>query len=323
MKTISIVTPCYNEENGIGECYENVRTLFATALKSYDYEHVFCDNASTDGTVAVLRRIARSDPRVKIIVNSRNFGPLRSTYNGVMATSGDAVLLFLPADMQDPPSLLPEFVKLWEAGYEVVYGIRAQREEAWLMRRIRGLYYSLLTHFSELDVPPGVGDFQLVDRKVVEAMRRIDDRYPFMRMMTFECGFRAVGVPYRWQVRRHGTSRNSLMRLIDQGINGFVTFTAAPIRITLFAGFVIAALSICYALFNLVLGVLYYREIAPPGILTIITAIFFFGGVQLFVLGIVGEYVLGVYSQSRKKPVVFERERINFEGQTFGDEDRT
>jgi glycosyltransferase involved in cell wall biosynthesis len=319
MKTISIVTPCYNEENGIEECYENVRTIFATVLKSYHYEHVFCDNASTDGTVAVLRRIARSDPHVKIIVNSRNFGPLRSTYNGVMATSGDAVLLFLPADMQDPPSLLPEFVKLWEAGYEVVYGIRAQREEAWLMRRIRALYYSLLTHFSELDVPPGVGDFQLVDRKVVEAMRRIDDRYPFMRMMTFECGFRAVGVPYRWQVRRHGRSGNSLLRLIDQGINGFVTFTAAPIRITLFAGFVIAALSICYALFNLILGLVYYREIAAPGILTIITAIFFFGGVQLFVLGIVGEYVLGVYSQSRKKPVVFERERINFEEQTSGD----
>src|SRR5204863_3140262 len=136
--------------------------------------------------------------------------------------------------------------------------------------------------------------------------------YPFMRMMTFECGYRAVGVPYRWEARRHGRSKNSLLRLVDQAINGFVTFTTAPIRLTLFAGFVIATLSILYSVFNLLLGILYYRELAPPGIITIITAIFFFAGVQLFVIGMVGEYIIGIYSQARRKPVVFERERINF-----------
>ena len=313
MKTISVVTPCYNEQSGIRECYDQLRAIFATELVGYDREHIFCDNASTDGTVDVLRQIASADPQVKVIVNARNFGPLRSTYNGVMAATGDAVLLFLPADLQDPPSLLPQFVKLWELGYEVVYGIRAQRNEPWLMRSLRNVYYRMLTQFSDLEVPPGVGDFQLVDRKVVEAMRAIDDSYPFMRMMTFECGFRAVGVPYRWEVRRHGVSKNSLLRLIDQGINGFVTFTTAPIRMTLFAGFMLAAVSILYAVFNLVLGLIYYRELAQPGIITIITAVFFFAGVQLFVLGILGEYILGIYSQARRKPVVFERERINFE----------
>jgi len=230
-----------------------------------------------------------------------------------MATSGDAVLLFLPADLQDPPSLLPEFVKLWEVGYEVIYGIRAQRNEGWIMRCVRNIYYRVLTKLSELEMPPGVGDFQLVDRKVIEAMRQIDDPYPFMRMMTFECGFRSVGVPYRWQARRHGKSKNSLLRLIDQGMNGFVTFTVAPVRVTLFAGFIIAALSMVYALLNFLMGLIFFREFTAPGIMSIITAIFFFSGVQLFVIGMLGEYILGIHSQTRKKPVVFERERINFE----------
>jgi glycosyltransferase involved in cell wall biosynthesis len=312
VKTISIVTPCFNEEGGIRECYESVRDILSSELKEYEYEHIFCDNASTDRTVEILREIARSDTRAKIIINSRNFGPLRSTYNGVMSATGDAVLLFLPVDLQDPPSLLPEFVKLWRAGYEVVYGIRAERTEPWIMRSMRSGFYRLLTKFSDLDVPPGVGDFQLVDRKVVEAMRHIQDTQPFMRMMTFECGFRAVGVPYRWQTRRHGSSKNTFLRLFDQAMNGFVTFTVAPVRLALFAGFSIAVLSIVYSLISLVIGMLYYQEIAAPGIMTIITAIFFFSGVQLFVIGMIGEYILGIHSLARKRPLVFERERINF-----------
>ena len=160
----------------------------------YTREHIFCDNASTDTSLEILKEIAASDPHVKVIVNARNFGPLKNSYNGVMAATGDAVLLLLPADMQDPPELIPQFVKLWADGNEIVYGIRATREEGWLMKRTRGAYYRLLTRFSEVKVPPGVGDFQLVDRRVIEAMRSVKDGYPFMRMMTFECGGSAVGV---------------------------------------------------------------------------------------------------------------------------------
>jgi hypothetical protein len=229
-----------------------------------------------------------------------------------MAAAGDAVVLFLPADMQDPPDLIPEFVKLWESGYEVVYGIRKVREESLLMRTVRGIYYRALTGLSELSVPPGVGDFQLADRKVVEAMRHIDDAYPFMRMMTFECGFRAVGVPYTWTRRQRGVSKYTLSRLIEDGMNGLVTFTAAPLRLVLFIGFALAALSLAYAFVNLVLGLVYFGKLAPPGTMTIITALFFFGGVQLFSIGVLAEYVLAIYSQVRRKPVVFERERINF-----------
>lgn len=312
MKTISIVTPCYNEQMNVRECYAAIRTLFDNELKGYVREHVFCDNASTDRTVEILREIAAEDKNVRVILNARNFGPMRSNYNGVMAATGDAVLLFFPADMQDPPELIPQFVELWAQGYEVVYGIRKIREENATMRALRQLYYRMLTSLSELTLPRGVGDFQLVDRKVIEAMRMIEDSYPFMRMMTFECGFRSVGVPYKWVERRRGVSRNSLLNLIDQGMNGLVTNTLAPLRLLLFGGFVIAALALAYAFFNLVLGVIYYRTIAQPGIMTIITAVFFFGGVQLFSIGVLAEYVLAIYAQVRRKPVVFERERINF-----------
>jgi glycosyltransferase involved in cell wall biosynthesis len=313
VKTISIVTPCYNEELNVRDCYEAVRRIFEEKLHDYKYEHIFCDNASDDHTVDILREIAATDKSVRVIVNARNFGPLRNTYNGVMASTGDAVLLFLPADLQDPPELIPDFVKLWEAGNEIVYGIRATRQEGAFMRGIRNIYYQLLTRFSEVKVPPGVGDFQLVDRRVVEAMRQIRDGYPFMRMMAFECGGRSVGVPYTWLARKKGLSKNRAAALIDQGINGLVSFTNGPLRFGLFFGFVISFLSIAYAIINLLIGLIMYRRMAEPGIITLIVAMFFFGGVQLFFMGMIGEYVLAIYGQVREKPVVFERERVNFD----------
>lgn len=316
MKTISVVTPCFNEELTVQDCYEAVRKVFQGALTGYHYEHVFCDNASTDRTLEILRAIAAADPNVRVIVNARNFGPLKNTYNGVMASSGDAVLLFLPADMQDSPELLPQFVQRWEEGYEIVYGIRATREEGWVMRGLRNLYYRALTRFSELNVPPGVGDFQLVDRRIINAMREVRDGAPFLRMMTFECGGRAIGIPYTWQARKKGTSKNRLSALFGQGMNGLVSFTGAPLRFGLFVGFILAAVSLTYAVLNFVLSLAFYQRLSEPGIMTLIVAMFFFGGVQLFFMGMIGEYVLAIYGQVREKPVVFERERINFEKAT-------
>jgi len=313
VKTISVITPCYNEELNIRDCYEAVRRVFDDKLQGYRREHIFCDNASEDRSVEILREIAAADKSVRVIVNARNFGPLRNTYNGVMSAGGDAVLLFMPADLQDPPELIPDFVKLWEAGNEIVYGIRAVREEGRVMRSIRNAYYRVLTRFSEIKVPPGVGDFQLVDRRVVEAMRRVRDGYPFMRMMTFECGGRAVGVPYTWRERKKGLSKNRAAALIDQGINGLVSFTSAPLRFGLLAGFVISLISIAYSIINFLIGLILYQRLAEPGIVTLIVAMFFFGGVQLFFMGMIGEYVLAIYGQVREKPVVFERERVNFD----------
>ncbi len=313
MKTISVVTPCYNEEENIRECYAEVRRIFEQELPGYAREHVFCDNASSDSTVAILREIAATDPSVKIILNARNFGPLRSNYNGVMAATGDAVLLFLPADLQDPPNLLPRFARLWEQGNQIIYGIRATRQEGAVMRMTRKLYYRAVARMSYVEVPVDVGDFQFVDRVVVEAMRQIDDAYPFMRMMTFECGFTAVGVAYEWQARKRGLSKNRLIHLIDQGMNGLVTFWNAPLRVALFAGFGLAALSILYAFVTVLISIAGGGGLAPRGIPTLIVALFFFSGVQLLVLGLIGEYVLAIYAQVRRKPLVFERERVNFE----------
>jgi polyisoprenyl-phosphate glycosyltransferase len=308
-----VVTPCYNEEDGIEECYRAVKALFDEKLPGYRREHVFCDNASTDRTVEILRKIAADDPDVKVIVNQRNFGPVRSSYNGVLAASGDAVVIFMPADLQDPPELIPEMVHHWENGVEIVYGIRATRSEGLVMKTIRKFYYRLISGFSTIKVPPDVGDYQLVDRKILNGMRKIDDAYPFMRIMTFEVGGRTLGIPYHWRARKHGLSKNSLLMLLDQGLNGLVTFTVAPIRMALYFGFLIAFLSVAYAILNMIGGLIFYGHIAQPGIMTLIVAMFFFGGVQLFFLGLLGEYILAIYGQVRKRPLIVERERINFE----------
>jgi hypothetical protein len=223
-----------------------------------------------------------------------------------------AVLLFLPADLQDPPELLPRFVRLWEQGNEIVYGMRAKRQEGIIMRSCRKIFYRVVARMSYIDVPLDVGDFQLVDRKVVDAMRKVDDAYPFMRMMTFEAGFTAVGVAYEWKKRERGMSKNRLLHLIDQGMNGLVTFWNAPLRLAIFAGFGLAAISIFYAILTIILAVVQGDGLAPRGIPTLIVALFFFSGTQLFVLGLIGEYILAIYSQVRKKPLVVERERINF-----------
>ena len=313
MKTISVVTPCFNEEDGIRTCYETVRDIFSNKLSEYRLEHIFCDNASSDGTVEILRELASVDPAVRVIVNARDFGASRSCFNGVLSATGDAVLIFLPADLQDPPELIPEFVNLWQNGYEIVYGIRAVREEGFILRNARKLYYRALSKLSDLSVPPDVGDFQLVDRKVVEGMRQVKDVYPYMRMMTFECGFRAVGVSYTWKARRHGKSNAHLKNLLDLGLKGFVTFTKAPVRLALYGGFLLAAACIIYSIFSFIYGMIYYQQIAAPGVVTIITAMFFFGGVQMFFLGMIGEYILQIYSQVRQAPLVVERERINFD----------
>lgn len=311
MKTISIITPCYNEEASVEECVETVSKLFAKELPNYDYEHIFCDNCSTDRTVEILKAIAATNSSIKIIVNSRNFGILKNTYNGVLAATGDAVLLFLPVDLQDPPELIPDFVRHWENGYEIVYGLRAQREEGFLIRSARKAYYRLLSRLTYVDYPPDAGDFQLVDRKVHEAMKQIDDAQPFMRLMTFESGFRSIGVKYTWRARKHGVSRNRLSHMFGQGINGIISFSGAPVRAALLSGFVISFLSIMYSVAVFFLALFGHID-SPAGIPTLIAALFFFGGVQIFFIGVLGEYILAIFNQVRRKPMVVERERINF-----------
>lgn len=311
-KTISVVTPCYNEENAIAECIEVVSQIFKIHLSKYNLEHIICDNCSNDRTVEILKNLSTTNSDIKIIVNSRNFGILKNTYNGVMAASGHAVVLFLPADLQDPPELIPKMVAMWESGFEVVFGIRDKSEEGIVLKSARKFYYRVLSRLTYVDYPPDVGDFQLVDRIVIESMRRIDDMQPFMRLMTFDCGFRSIGIKYTTRARKHGKSRNPVLQMFNQGLNGIISFSTAPVRIALLVGGFISISSFIYAVTIIILKLTGYID-APQGTITIITAIFFFGGLQLLFTGLVGEYILAIFNQVRKKPLVIERERINFD----------
>jgi glycosyltransferase involved in cell wall biosynthesis len=315
-KTISIVTPCYNEEDNVRPCYAAVLDVFRNQLPGYDYEHIFCDNASTDSTPEKLRELAGADPRVKVILNARNFGPLRSTFNGVLATRGDAVLLCLPADLQDPPDLIPELVRKWEEGYEIVYGVRKQREENPLMTAVRKAYYRVVNRLASIYLPEDAGEFQLVDRKVVDALRCYEDHHPYLRGMVASCGFRSTGIDYVCKRRARGRSKASWFGMTDIALNALVSFSKVPLRLCLSFGLLLSAASIAYAFVSLIVvlidRIFFHRAIGAPGIPTLIIALFFFSGVQLFFLGLLGEYISAIHSQVRKRPLVIERERLNF-----------
>lgn len=310
-KVISVCTPCFNEEENIRRCYETVKDIFERELPDYDREHLFSDNCSTDRTVAILREIAVQDPRVKVIVNRRNFGVIRSGYNNMLNATGDAVVMALPADIQDPPDLIPQFVREWEKGYDIVYGMRAEREEALVMRSLRKAYYRLISKLSHLDIPPDVGDFTLVDKVIIEAMRRCHDLYPFTRTMPFEFTSHAKGIPYRWRKREGGVSKNRLINLIDQGMNGIIAVSYVPTRLALFGGSLLALGAFAHALWTL-FGTVIFGSPAQPGIPTLMVGLMMLNGVLLFFVGLLGEYLIALHSHVRTRPLVVERERINF-----------
>jgi polyisoprenyl-phosphate glycosyltransferase len=309
---ISIISPCYNEEDNVEACHAAVKALFAPGapLERYQREHIFSDNASEDGTVAILRRLAAEDPCVKVILNARNFGPFRSNFNGLRYATGDAVLVFLPVDLQDPPELIPEMVRHWENGIEVVAGARANREETLALRVCRRIFYRIVNAISDFDIPENVGEFQLIDRKVWEVVVSHNDRYPYIRGIIASAGFRRLILPYTWRARKRGISKNNALRLIDQAMNGIFSFTNAPMRLCSFLGFGVAIVSILYALITALIGV-FVPGIAPRGIMTIIVALFVFSGLQLMFIGMLGEYITAIHAQVRHGPTVVERERIN------------
>lgn len=312
MKRITIISPCFNEANNVRQCHEAIRALFEGPLSGYEREHIFADNSSTDGTVAVLREICAGDPSVKVIVNARNVGVLRSTFNALKASSGDATIVMMAVDLQDPPELIVEFVTLWEAGHKVVQGKRVKREESAVMRATRWLYYRAVRSLANIDVPADVGEFQLIDRQVLDALRPLDDHDPYIRGLIANTGFKPIQIPQEWRARKRGMSKNRLLMLIDIGLNGLLSFTKAPIRVLSMFGLALAALSFLYAILNLAWLIFKGDGSVQPGIPTLIVAIFFFSGVQLLFLGILGEYIAAIHQQVRFGGRVVEAERINF-----------
>jgi len=311
-KLISVITPCFNEGSAVETCFLKIGEVFKKHLPDYDYEHIFCDNASTDDTLDILKKLANKHKQLKVIVNARNFGILKNTYNGVLNSSGDATILFMPVDMQDPPELIPTFVEEWEKGHEVVYGIREQREEFFVTAKLRKLYYRFLSKITYVDYPKNVGDYQLVDRVVLDNLKKYSDAQPFMRLMIFDIGFKSIGIPYKWKAREVGISQNGFLKMIDQGLNGIISFSVAPLRLAMILGLLVSIGSLAYAL-SLFIYFLFSDSDVLDGVPTLIVGLFFFGGVQLFFLGILGEYISAIYNQVRQKPLVIERERINFD----------
>jgi glycosyltransferase involved in cell wall biosynthesis len=311
MKKLSIITPCYNEEVNVEICAQELKKVMQEKLSGYDYEHIFADNASIDSTLEKLRELAAKDDHIKVISNSRNVGPFRNMWNAMKSATGDAVVPLLPADLQDPPSVIPELVKHWELGFLVTYGVRANREESIIMRMARGLYYRIIKKFASAVIPLNSGEFLLADKKVIDSILVVDDQYPYIRGLIAQTGVKSASVPYTWVRRERGKSKNSFISLIDQAINGFVSTSRVPARLALLGGFLLSFLGFTYAIFTAVM-VLISDGTAPVGIPTIIVGIFLLGGVQLLFLGLIGEYILSIHGQVRRTPPMFEIERINF-----------
>lgn len=309
---ISIVTPCYNEEGNVEACAAEVARVMSEQLPDYDYEHIFCDNSSTDGTVADLRAIAAADPHVKVIVNSRNVGPFRNIANGLRNVTGDLVVPMVPADIQDPPAVIPQMVAKLTPDLDIVYGIRGNRRENFLMRLARTSYYRALKSSGGTTPPAHAGEFLLARREVIDAVNAVGGSYPYIRGLIAQTNPRFDVVHYEWAVRTVGRSKNSIPDLIDQALNGLVSTARTPIRWALFLGVVFAIVGVAIGIVNLILFLVSGSD-AAQGIPTLIVATFLFGGVNLFFLGLIGEYILSIHSSVRPEPPMFERERINFE----------
>jgi glycosyltransferase involved in cell wall biosynthesis len=309
---ISIITPCFNEEDSVTECVRRTAKVFKELLPEVQYEHIFADNASTDNTVKVLSVLAESNPRVKVFVNSRNIGPFRNMYRGMAMAQGDAVIPMLPADLQDPPEIIPDFYRLWSAGSLVVFGERTNRQENLLMRILRGTYYRIVRRFAEGNIPINSGEFMLIDKSVSDSILALDDQYPYIRGLVAQSVDVSSSVKYTWESRKTGKSKANWFNLLDQAINGFVSTSRIPARLALIGGFAISGLGLLAGMYSLIVNLIHSNN-ASAGIPTVIVAIFLFGGLQLFFLGLVGEYVLSIHSQVRRLPKVFDTKRINFD----------
>lgn len=308
-KLISVVTPCYNEQGNVRELARQVAEVFA-GLPQYDYEHIFADNCSTDGTLTELRDMATRDPRVRVIVNSRNFGFTRSAFHAYLQANGDAVVAIV-ADLQEPPTVIAHFIERWQEGYKIVVGVRMGSREAFPMRQLRNLYYRALAGVAESDIIRNFTGFGLYDRSIIELLRTIEDPVPYVRGLIAEVGFQRAAVEYTSQKRFKGVSKNSLYALYDYAMLGFTNHSKLPLRLATMTGFVASLLCLLIGFAYLAYKLLYWDRFSL-GVAPLVIGIFFLGSVQLFFLGVVGEYVGAIHTQVLKRPRVIESERINF-----------
>tara|TARA_B110000483_G_C18195730_1_gene542900 strand:- start:1644 stop:2591 length:948 start_codon:yes stop_codon:yes gene_type:complete len=311
-KIISIIAPCFNEKDNIYLFYNRVKSIFNDKLKNYEYEVIVVDDCSNDGSIEILEEIAKKDKNFKVILNSRNYGVQVSTFNAIKYVNGDALIPMLPVDMQDTPELIVDFIKKWEEGFDIVYGIKKKREENFILVMLRNIYYKLITKISNESIPPYVGEFQLIDKKIYKELLNFDDYYPYTRGLIATLSSNSCGIEYVWKKRVSGQSKMNLLKLFDMAINGIISFSNFPIRIFTVFGILLTLLSFTFIIIQILSHLLIDGRMETPGISTLIVAVFFFSGVQLLFLGVVGEYVSAIHSQVRKsKKKVVERKKIN------------
>jgi glycosyltransferase involved in cell wall biosynthesis len=309
-KLITIVTPCFNEVLNVREVHRRVQAV-AAELPQYRFEHLFVDNASKDGTVEILREMAAEDPSVKVILNARNFGPDRSGMNGILQAQGDAVGI-LAADLQDPPELFIEMIREWEKGFRIVAAIKNSSDENGLMYRIRTAYYRLVARLTNVEVLEHFTGFGIYDRTVVEQIRaNFRDPYPYFRGMIAELGLPIAKVFYNQARRERGITKNSFYMLYDFAMLGITNLSKVPLRLVIFCGFVSALLSFAMGMFYLVYKLIFWFSFTV-GLAPVVLGLFFLGSVQLIALGIIGEYVGSIHTLVMNRPLVTEKERINF-----------
>jgi glycosyltransferase involved in cell wall biosynthesis len=310
MKLISVVSPCYNEEGNIEILIDRVRELFAN-LPQYNYEHIIIDNHSTDRTVDILRGVAKNDPHVKVILNARNFGHIRSPQHAILEARGDAVIVLL-SDLQDPPEMLCDFIREWEAGYPIVVAIKNTSDENGLMYRVRSIYYKTVARLTDVKVLEHFTGFGLYDRQVVDIMRRdFQDPQPYFRGQIAEIGLPHKALYYHQKSRMRGITKNNFYTLYDMAMLGITNLSKVPLRLVIFGGFVFAFLSLL-AGFGYLIAKLIFWDRFQLGLAPTMIGLFFLGSVQLVALGIIGEYVGSIHTIVQDRPLVTEKERINF-----------
>ncbi|MBR1754174.1 glycosyltransferase family 2 protein [bacterium] len=312
MKKISLVSSCYNEEGNIETLWKRVKTQLDKFSDRYEFEYVLLDNCSTDRTAEKLRELASQDNRVKVILNARNFGHIRSPYWGILQASGEAVI-YLASDLQDPPELISDFIEKWEQGYKIVLGVKKQTEETFTLSTVRKTYYWLLNKVCDdgTNLVKNATGFGLFDKCVVDIIREIDDPYPYLRGLVCEIGYEKALVEFNQPTRKAGFTKNNFYTLYDNAMIGFVKHSKMPLRLMAFGGFIMSLLTFMLGFIYLVLKLFFWNAFSI-GIAPIIISILFLGSIQLFCLGVLGEYVGAIYTRIDKKPVVVEKERINF-----------
>ncbi|HBF32930.1 TPA: glycosyltransferase [Candidatus Sumerlaeota bacterium] len=310
MKKISFISPCYNEEDNIQELVERIGKVME-ALPQYTYEHVLIDNASKDKTVEILRQIARDDKHVKVIVNMRNFGHIRSPFYGMLQCTGDAIV-YLASDLQDPPEMVPDFIKKWEEGYKIVLAVKDSSAESPLFFLVRKFYYHLIGKLSEIDLIKNATGFGLYDKRVMDIAREIDDPYPYFRGLICDLGFEIATLKFHQPARKRGFTKNNFYTLLDIALLGITNHSKVPLRLATMTGFCLGTLSLLVAFIYLVCKLIFWQSF-QMGMAPLIISMFFFSAVQLFFIGIVGEYIGSIHTQVLKRPLVVEKERINFD----------